>query len=353
MTVAQREALQTIVESLEDPPRDILRARVLLLAADGLANSRIAQQVDVAPATVRAWRRRFTEDGLARFGRVRPGRGRKRAITQSKVDEIIRLTRFDRPEGRDRWSVRSMARRVGVSAAQVQRIWAAHGLKPHRDDGCEPTSETRVVDLVGLCLAPPDKAMVLCLDAETSEQTLEQDRSNTVEASPTPAERRSQRSRRSQIDSTLFSVLNVACAKITAPDRLSGQTPRLFDFLKTVDLACPSRLDLHLLVEGPAARRQEAVTACLKRHPRSHLHFAADSAWCQLVERWLRRLDARSRRQPILASAPELITAVEHHLGDGSDQPPALVWIAQHRLDRGGGGWPNGSGVTPPTAPTP
>ena len=106
--------------------------QVLLMAAEGLANEWISRVVGVSAATVRAWHARFGEDGAKEFGKVTEGRGRKPVIPESKIAEIVELTRFTKPEGATQWSVRSMAARVGVSPAQVQRIWAARGLKPHR-----------------------------------------------------------------------------------------------------------------------------------------------------------------------------------------------------------------------------
>lgn len=128
----QREALGVIARSQTAPFRQVQRARVLLLAADGVANARIAERVGVSVATVRAWRSRFVADGLAKLGRVRAGRGRKPSVTQETVEEIVRLTLHERPAGHTHWSCRTMAARVGVSPATVQRVWAARGLKPHR-----------------------------------------------------------------------------------------------------------------------------------------------------------------------------------------------------------------------------
>jgi len=128
----QREALEVIAKSQTAPFRQVQRARVLLLAADGVANARIADQVGISVTTARAWRSRFAEEGLAKLGKVRAGRGRKSTIPQAKIDEIVELTQHCKPAGQTHWSCRTMAARVGVSAATVQRVWAARALKPHR-----------------------------------------------------------------------------------------------------------------------------------------------------------------------------------------------------------------------------
>jgi transposase len=127
MSDGQREALQGLSRSQTAPHRQVQRAKALLLAADGVANIRIAAQVGVKPATVRAWRARFAEEGLAKLGKVRAGRGRKSTIPQEKIDEIVHLTRHSTPDGQTHWSCRTMAAKAGVSPATVQRVWAARG----------------------------------------------------------------------------------------------------------------------------------------------------------------------------------------------------------------------------------
>jgi hypothetical protein len=155
----------------------VQRARALLMAADGIANTRIAGDVDVSVATVRSWRERFAEDGLAKFGEVRAGRGRKPTISEEKVAEIVGLTLHSTPAGHTHWSCRTMADRVGVSPATVQRIWDARGLKPHRVEtfklSTDPQFEEKLIDVVGLYLAPPDKAVVLCMDEKSQIQALD------------------------------------------------------------------------------------------------------------------------------------------------------------------------------------
>lgn len=129
ITLEQREVLERVVCS-DAAGRDVRLARALLLAADGLANTRIAGQVGVSPATVKAWRERFGKEGLNALGGVRPGRGRKPQISPEKVADIVHATVHRRPPHGERWSCRTMAKASGVSPATVQRIWSAHGLRP-------------------------------------------------------------------------------------------------------------------------------------------------------------------------------------------------------------------------------
>src|ERR1700738_3641085 len=92
VTDEQRSVLEKVIRSRTAPYRDVQRARVLLMASDGFANTRIASEVGVAPMTVKGWRDRFSEDGLKEFSAVRPGRGRKPSIPAEKIEEIVRVT---------------------------------------------------------------------------------------------------------------------------------------------------------------------------------------------------------------------------------------------------------------------
>src|SRR5512135_1104872 len=164
----QREALEVLARSGTAPFREVRRAQALLMAADGLPNVQIAAAVGVTAVTVRAWRTRFAEEGLAKFAQVREGRGRKPSIPAETVDEIVRVTLHETPPGATHWSTRTMAARVGVSRDTVHRVWRARGLQPHRVEtftlSNDPRFEEKLVDVVGLYLNPPDKAVVLCLD---------------------------------------------------------------------------------------------------------------------------------------------------------------------------------------------
>ena len=131
MSTGQVEVLTVLARSSTAAHREVRRAKVLSMAGQGVANSQIAASVGVTKVTVRSWRARFAREGLAKFGLVREGRGRKPMISESKVEEIVRLTQHEKRPGATHWSCRSMAKAVGVSPATVQRIWSGRGLKPH------------------------------------------------------------------------------------------------------------------------------------------------------------------------------------------------------------------------------
>jgi hypothetical protein len=181
MTDGQRHILEKLARSNKAPHREVTRAKALLLAAEGVANTAISAQLGVSPASVAAWRERFAAEGLARFGRVREGRGRKPQISAEKVEAIVHATLHEKPPGQTHWSCRSMAKAQGVSKATVQRIWKARDLQPHRVETFKLSNDKRfeekLVDVVGLYLDPPDKAVVLCMDEKSQIQAYPGDNS--------------------------------------------------------------------------------------------------------------------------------------------------------------------------------
>jgi hypothetical protein len=174
---AQRDTLGVLARSTSAPHQQVQRAQALLLAAAGEANTRIAERVGVTVVTVRSWRTRFAQTGLADLGVIAAGRGRKPSISAEKVEAIVHATLHEKPVGETHWSCRSMAKTQGVSPATVQRIWSARELKPHRVKTFKLSNDERfeekLVDVVGLYLNPPEKAVVLCMDEKSQIQALD------------------------------------------------------------------------------------------------------------------------------------------------------------------------------------
>ncbi len=326
-----RSVLEVLARSQTASHREVQRAKVLLMAGDGLANEWIARMVGVNPGTVRTWRSRYSEEGLAKLGKVRPGRGRKPAIPQSKIDEIVDLTRHSRPAGHTHWSVRTMAKKTGVSPAQVQRIWAARGLKPHRVEAfklsTDPRFEEKLIDVAGLYLNPPEKAMVLCMDEKSSIQALDR----TQPSLPMKKGRGETMTHdyKRNGTTTLFAALDVATGKVIGSCLPKHRHNEFLKFLKTVDAEVPKDLDVHLILDNYATHKHANVKAWLEKQPRFHLHFTpTSSSWLNLVERWFRELTDKALRRGAFHSVPDLITAIETYLAVNNGEPKPLIWTA-------------------------
>ena len=148
-----------------------LRAKIVLACAEGVTNKDVAARLGIWPQTVSKWRARFVKDRLAGLA-DEPRPGAARTITDEQVETVIVKTLEETPANGDtHWSTRSMARATGMSQTAISRIWRAFGLKPHLVDtwklSTDPQFIEKVRDIVGLYLAPPDKALVLCVDEKS------------------------------------------------------------------------------------------------------------------------------------------------------------------------------------------
>jgi transposase len=313
------------------PHRDVQRARVLLMASDGFANTRIATEVGVSAATVGNWRDRFTEDGLKQFSMVRPGRGRRPSIPQDTIDEIVRITLHETPPGETHWSCRTMAKRAGVSSSTVQRVWSARGIKPHRVQtfklSNDPRFEEKLVDVVGLYLNPPENAIVLCMDEKSQIQALDRTQPS-LPIKPGRAGTMTHDYKRNGT-TTLFAALDVLTGSVIGQCLPRHRHTELLTFLKTIDREVPSGLQVHLILDNYATHNHPNVRAWLAKHSRFVLHFTpTSSSWLNMVELFFGRLTDKALRRGIFHSVPDLIGAIETYLAAHNENPQPFTWTA-------------------------
>jgi len=331
ITDEHRAVLETLSKSQTAAHRDVQRARVLLLAGDGIANTHIAAQVGVSPATVKAWRERFSDEGLTAFGGVRPGRGRKPSISQQKVAEIVRATLHDKPPAETHWSCRSMAKAQGVSPATVQRIWSARGIKPHRVKTFKLSNdkhfEEKLVDIVGLYLNAPENAVVLCMDEKSQIQALDRTQASLPMKKGRAGTMTHDYKRNGT--TTLFAALDVLTGKVIGQCLPRHRHIEFLKFLRTIDREVPKGLQVHLILDNYSTHKHENVKKWLAKHPRFHLHFTpTSSSWVNMVERFFGKLTDKAIRRGIFQSVPDLIAAIDAYLSATNDDPKPFVWTA-------------------------
>lgn len=327
----QRVVLSRIAKSQAAAHREVLRAKVLLDASDGVGNKTIAETHGTSPVTVRTWRKAFEADGLANWGKVAPGRGRRPTISAEKVAEIVQLTSRTTPKGQTHWSCRSMAKRVGVSPASVQRIWTELGIKPHRVDefkvSNDPQFAEKVVDVVGLYLSPPEQAVVLCMDEKSQIQALDRTQA-TLPMVPGRAGTMTHDYKRNGT-TTLFAALDVLTGTVIGQCLPRHRHEEFLSFLKTIDREVPKGLQVHLILDNYATHKHPAVKHWLNSHRRFHLHFTpTSSSWLNQVERWFRDLTEKNLRRGIFGSVPDLIASIEDYLDANNEDPTPYVWTA-------------------------
>ena len=331
MSDGQREVLLSIAKSQTAPHREVQRAKALVLAADGMATYRVAAEVGVSPASVAKWRTRFAEEGLRDLGKVRKGRGRKPTIPQAKVEAIVRATTDTTPPASTHWSTRTMARAQGVSATTVQRIWSSRKLQPHRVDtfkvSTDPEFESKLVDVVGLYLNPPDQAVVLCVDEKSQIQALDRTQ-RSLPMKPGRAGTMTHDYKRHGT-TTLFAALDVLTGAVIGQCLPRHRHEEFLRFLKRIDREVPQELAIHMILDNYATHKHPQVRDWLQRHPRFSLHFTpTSSSWLNLLERWFAQLSGKRIRRGVFRSVPELTAAIEEYLAVHNADPKPFVWTA-------------------------
>lgn len=331
ITPDQRDTLERWVRASSTPQGVVKRARIVLMAAEGVSNNRIASVLEVTRTTVIAWRRRFADGGPDALTRIAPGRGRKPSIPAEKIKRIIEATLHTSPPGATHWSCRTMAKAQGVSPSTVQRIWNAHGLKPHQMRTFKLSGDPRFVekltDVVGLYLNPPDKGIVLCVDEKSQIQAL--DRSQPGLPLKRGRAGTMTHDYKRNGTTTLFAALNVLEGTIFGQCLPRHRHQEFLKFLRRLDRQFPPDLDLHLVVDNYGTHTHKAVETWLAAHPRFKLHFTpTGSSWLNLVERWFRELSEKRLRRGVFRSVNELETAIHEFLDAYNSQPKPFVWTA-------------------------
>ena len=328
---AEREVLVRVARSTTAAHREVLRARVLLDAADGMANVLIAGRHEVTAVTVRSWRKAFEADGLTQWGKVAKGRGRKPTVSDATVAQIVELTTKSRPDGQTHWSTRTMAARVGVSKDTVRRVWNELGLQPHRVEtfkvSNDPAFTEKLIDVVGLYLDPPAKAVVLCMDEKSQIQALDRTQAS-LPMVPGRAGTMTHDYKRNGT-TTLFAALDVLTGKVIGQCLPRHRHEEFLVFPKTIDAEVPRGLQVHLILDNYATHKHEEVDRWLQRHKRFHLHFTpTSSSWLNQVERWFRDLTEKNLRRGIFGSVPDLIASIQAYLDTHNAEPKPYVWTA-------------------------
>jgi transposase len=328
---SQRDVLEKLSRSRTARHQDVQRACALLLAADGVANTAIGARLGVSATSVTNWRGRFAEEGLALFGPVRPGRGRKPSIPNEKVEEIVQATLHEKPPGETHWSCRTMAEAKGVSPSTVQLIWSARGLQPHRVKTFKLSNDKRfeekLVDVVGLYLNPPENAIVLCMDEKSQIQALDRTQPSLPMKNGRAGTMTHDYKRNGT--TTLFAALDVLTGSVIGQCLPRHRHSEFLKFLRTLDREVPAGLEIHLILDNYATHTHPNVVKWLAKHPRFHLHFTpTSSSWLNLIERWFGKLTDKAIRRGIFHSLPDLITAIEAYLQANNANPQPFIWTA-------------------------
>jgi len=328
LTPEERRQLEKWSRGRSTPQRLVLRSKIILLAAKGRMNKQIVDELDTNPVTVGRWRSRFAllrVDGI-RKDAPRPGRNPR--ISASIVKRIVDTTLHERPRGETHWSTRTLAERVGVSHMTVQRVWKLRNLQPHRrlpfKLSSDPEFEKKLVDVVGLYMKPPEKAVVFSVDEKPQVQALERKQAILPTQPRFPEGYPHDYKRNRTVD--LFVALNILNGTVVTQFHNRHRHQEFLSFLRMLDDATPSKLDVHVILDNLSAHTA-AVDRFSRRHPRFHFHYTPTGAsWLNLVESWLSNLTNKRLRRGSFASVPALKNAINEFIEAHNSHAKPFVW---------------------------
>jgi transposase len=327
----QRQTVEQWARGRSLPARQVERARIILLAAEGKQDLEIAAELRITNQQAARWRKRFLQAGLAALEKDAPRPGRTPSISNVTVQRVIRMTTQEKPQNATHWSTRTMAAAAGISAASVRRIWRAHGLKPHLLETFKISNDPRFAEkleaVVGLYLNPPEHALVLCCDEKSQIQALDRTQPG-LPLKRGRAETMTHAYKRNGT-ATLFAALNTLDGRVISLCQERHRHQEWIKFLRLVDDATPANRDLHLIADNYATHKHPKVQRWLNRHPRFHMHFTPTSAsWLNMVERFFRDLTAHRLRRGVFRDVLELITAIDDYVDRHNEKPKPFIWTA-------------------------
>jgi transposase len=321
-----REELVVLTRSSSVGAGLAARARIVLLAAEGTPNVEIARLVGVSRPTVNAWRTRYAERGLPGLAEEKRS-GRKRSIDQRRiVAETLRPPPASL--GVTHWSSRLLANRLGTSHVTIAEAWKRYGVKPWKAEtfrfSTDPELEAKVTDIIGLYLAPPENAIVLCCDEKSQIQALNRTQ-KTLPMQPGHAEQRTHDYVRHGT-TTLFAALEIATGRITGVCKTRHRHQEFLAFLKHVARAYPDD-ELHLVMDNYAAHKHPNVNAWLAGNPRIHVHFTPTSgSWLNLVEVWFGIIERQAIHRGAFPSVRDLMIKIRAFINGWNDRCHPFIW---------------------------
>jgi len=327
---ADRLQLTSVANSRSLPHGLVMRARLIIMAAEGLPSSTIAAKLGLSQQSVCLWRRRYLERGIQGLHDELKA-GRPRSVSDEMVAMLVRKTLQTKPKDGTHWTIRTISRETRLSRPTVHRIWQAFGLQPHRQRhfklSTDPFFVEKVRDIVGLYVSPPENAVVLCVDEKSQIQALERTQPmlpmglGYVEGVTHDYERHG--------TTTLFAALDIANGEVIAQCKRKHRHQEYLSFLKHVDEGVPQTLDVHLVVDNYSTHKHPTVKRWLAMHERWHVHYTPTYAsWLNQVEIWFNLITQRAIRRGTFKSVKELKNKIEEYIRRYNRHPKPFVWTA-------------------------
>ncbi len=330
LSAGEREELIGFAASRSLPHALVSRAKLVLWSGEGLSNSEIATRLDWSKVTVGKWRQRFVEHRIqGLYDELRPGR--PRSISDEKVASLLRRTLKSKPPAGTHWSVRQAAQANRLSKSTVHRVFQTFAVQPHRTKtfklSNDPFFVEKVRDIVGLYLDPPDHAIVLAVDEKSQIQALSRTQPvlpmglGYVEGITHDYVRHG--------TTTLFAALDIATGTVFTDCKPRHRHQEFLGFLRRIDGAVASHLDVHLIVDNYATHKHAKVRTWLAERPRFHIHYTPTySSWLNQVERWFGLITQQAIRRGSFRSVRQLIERINQFVQNYNRNSRPFVWTA-------------------------
>jgi transposase len=331
VAAGDRARLEAIVADRNCRQKHVERARIVLLTADGVGTLSIMREVGCAKATVWRWQARFMAagvDGLLRDKSRPPG---KTPLARAVVDAVVELTLGEPPGEATHWTGRAMAAAAGISLRSVQRIWAAHGLQPHRVKrfklSKDPEFAAKLQDIVGLYVDPPAHAVVLSMDEKSQIQALDRTQPGLPMKRGKAGTMTFDYKRNGT--TTLFAAVDVLDGTVIGQCMQRHRHQEFIRFLNAIERTVPAGRLIHVILDNYATHKHPKVLRWLSRHPRFLFHFTPTScSWLNAVETFFSRLTRRRLKRGVFRSIVDLQAAINRFIEDHNAEPKPFVWTA-------------------------
>jgi transposase len=331
VNLSEKARLEAIVADRNRRQKHVERARVVLASAQGQPVQRVAAQLGVSRPMVWRWQQRFAEAGVEGLLRDKTRKPGKAPIAADTVARVVAMTCATPPHEATHWTGRAMAKAVGISLRSVQRIWDAHKLQPHRirtfKRSRDPEFATKLVDIVGLYVDPPQHAVVLSIDERSQIQALDR----TQPGLPLKPGRCATMTHdyKRHGTTTLFAALNLLDGTVIGRCMQQHRHEEFIRFLNDVERAVPAGKLIEAVVDNYASHKHPKVKAWLARHPRWTFHFTPTSgSWLNAVETFFSVLTRKRIRRGSFHSVVHLQAAIKQYLAEHNAKPKPFVWKA-------------------------
>ncbi len=330
LSVEDRQHLESIARSRNLSHDLVQRAKIVLLNADGMNDIEISNKIGISRWTAGKWRRRFIKIGIQGLhDEFRSGR--PRTYKEEQVATIIKKTLETKPENGTHWTCRTMAETVECSKSEIQRIWKTVHIQPHRQKHFKLSNDQffveKVIDIVGLYLNPPHKALVLCVDEKSQVQALE--RTQPMLPLGMGYAQGVTHDYKRHGTTTLFAALNVTTGEVIHQCKHRHRHQEYLQFLRCIERNVPKDLEIHLVVDNYATHKHAKVKLWLAKRERFHVHYTPTySSWINQVERWFGIITEKAIRRGSFRNVKELVKKIDDFVQNHNTKAKPFVWTA-------------------------